>query len=191
VKSYLFLDVDGVLNNRKTPAQGGLFGMDLRNVAVLNEIVQDVRPEIVVSSTWRWNHDTDEMRTILLGKGFDYPELVVGATSCIYGSMVPSIQLPENQIRRGVEIVHWLEIYAQPPCGLAILDDETDMWVLRDRLVKTGFNSGLTAEHVEPAVRLLQTPLTELPDSAVARLVHDPFTGTGGPRAVHIHRGER
>lgn len=190
MKSYLMLDVDGVLNHRRSSTRDGLFTVDPRNVDQLNRLVEDTQPEIVVTSTWRFNHDTETLRELLAAAGFEAPGLVIGQTGCVYSHMVPSIQLPESHFRRGSEIVHWLETFAKPPCGLAILDDDSDMWVLRDRLVRTTFDHGLTAEHVEPAILLLQTPLTELPDSTVARLIQDPFTGTGGPRATHIHRGD-
>lgn len=194
MNSYLFLDIDGVLAHHGTPSRGGLFEMDSRNVVHLNRIVEDTRPEIVVTSTWRINHDTDTMRAELTEAGFEHSDLVIGATARIYAGDVPSIQLPESHMRRGVEIIHWLETFAKSPCGMVILDDEASMWVIKDRLVQITqgmFKGGLKAEHVEPAIRLLQTPLTKLPDSAVARLVYDPFVGDGRPTAVHVHRGAR
>ena len=186
MKSYLFLDIDGVLNHSRSPTSRKLFEIDPEPVVQLNRIVESTRPEIVISSTWRINHDTAAMAAKLVEKGFWFPELVVGATASIYGGSVPSIPLPESRMRRGVEIIHWLETHAQLPYGMVILDDETSMWVIGDRLVKTNMSTGgLKARHVEPAIQMLQTPLTELPDSAVARLVHDPFVDhEGGPQAI-------
>ncbi len=187
MKSYLMLDVDGVLNHSGSPRDLGLFAIDPRCVQHLNKIVVAVRPEIVISSTWRYNYDTKEMRELLAASGFKFPELVAGETAKIYGSMVPSVREPENQCRRGLEIVHWLEAFAQPPCGMVILDDSDDMWVVRDRLVRTSMQQGgLTAAHVEPTIAMLRKPLAELPDTVVGRLVLDEYTETKAPQAIRL-----
>lgn len=169
MKSYLFLDVDGVLNHRDAPHRGKLAWLDPRCILRLSTIVERVDAAIVVSSTWRLRRTVREFRELLGKRGLVSPHRIIGATADISVSLT-GIAL-HSPIQRGVEIVHWLELYADLPCGVAIVDDDADMWVLGDRLVRTDFcDGGLKDEHVSPLVDLLRTPLEALPSTALGAL---------------------
>jgi hypothetical protein len=70
---------------------------------------------------------------------------------------------------RGQEIQAWLD--GAPRYGIevesfVILDDDSDMVHLADRLVKTSFETGLLDEHVDRAIAMLVAapPLLVTPD---------------------------
>lgn len=52
---FIFLDVDGVLNNLKSLRDG--IELDDSNTKALSMLVSAVRPQIILSSTWRLFHD--------------------------------------------------------------------------------------------------------------------------------------
>lgn len=63
--SAIFLDVDGVLNWRKTPDRcDGYIGVEDAKVKLLQQLVEATSADIILSSTWRseWNEEA-EMRT--------------------------------------------------------------------------------------------------------------------------------
>lgn len=152
--NVIFLDFDGVLVNRASWSvrSGGHATADPICVGALNRIVKATGAEIVVSSTWRLGTPLYEIRGILSSWGVKGN--VIGITPRIIeknGRIV--ISRP-----RGDEIKEWLEV-----CGarfgverFVILDDESDMGELTDRLVKCEFETGLTEDGAERAIELLK-----------------------------------
>ena len=145
----VFLDFDGVLNSGEFAASprndnpGGLLGLDWKAIARLNRLILLTGAKVVVSSTWRLDDDVPGLRALLGEAGFDGE--VIG--------MTPSLNGP-----RGLEIQAWLD--SAPLFGVdveqfVIVDDDSDMEHLGDRLVKTTFQDGLQDEHVEKAAALL------------------------------------
>lgn len=100
---------------------------------------------IVVSSTWRLGRSLDEMKTIM-GYAGVRPERVLDMTPRFYGA------------ERGHEIQGWLSVNATEGAMLlpkyqvdnfVIVDDDSDMVHLMDRLVQTSHKTGLTWTEVE------------------------------------------
>lgn len=162
MRRLIFLDIDGVLNsgeffraqheakNRSTESR--IITVDDRDeemidpaaVALLAELVQRSGAVMVLSSSWRIVRPLTKMRELLAGKGFPTP--------------VPLIDKTPNGPPRGKEIQTWLDAHREPPSGIVILDDSSDMLHLQPWLVRTNFPDGLRREHVEQALEVLARP---------------------------------
>jgi hypothetical protein len=123
----LFLDIDGVINNRKTCLEPNEFWpIDKYMAFLVGRLVDRVDAKIVLSSSWR--HHPDGIKEIekRVGKVFD------------------STKTFSNT--RGEEIKEWLDRHPEVT-KYAILDDDSDM--LPEQLpnfFKTSFSIGLTDE---------------------------------------------
>ena len=140
----IFLDVDGVLISQ----QSGFGHYDVRGTreefgedhwARYRRILEVTGAKVVVSSTWRIGRDLEELQELLGSE-------VIGRT--------PTDRTLETTRVRGDEIEEWLNEHPGVE-EFVILDDETDMGVLGDYLVKTEFSTGLLDCHVEECIRRL------------------------------------
>jgi len=161
----LFLDFDGVLNSHAyqmslSPAERkGVIGLDPAAVARLNGLLTIENLEVVVSSTWRLLHEVPALAAMLREHGFR--GVVRGRTPRHLRQHGMIVSAP----CRGQEIQAWL--HTAPDYGLevenfAIVDDDSDMAPLSDRLVKTHFATGLLDEHVERIVKMLSEPMPSI-----------------------------
>lgn len=160
MKKILFLDFDGVLNNKdwyvkqaaamKRKGQrhaldnpyNPVDDLDPENLRQLAEIARRVPDmKVVVSSSWRRGRTMAELREYLR-PAFE-PERVVGAT----GSH-------ESRLRH-VEITNWLETNCSPrdTIFLALDDDTFDMTPLGENFLHVHADRGLLPQHVEHVVR--------------------------------------
>lgn len=150
---FIFLDIDGCLNSsdyllhRRSIRRPTHHNIDAEAVPRLNAITDRTGAVIVISSTWRVGRMAREMGEILRMHG------VTGRVI----DRTPFRFRGANRGPRGLEIQDWMdaqpeEISAQQ---IAILDDDSDMEHLIDRLVKTTWEHGLQDEHVERCVDLL------------------------------------
>lgn len=135
----LFLDIDGVLNNFKERNFGEKFSpAACGNLKDLLNRVPDLK--IVISSAWRiWG--LEYMKKVLENNG-------------IPSSRIIDVTGREVGIR-GHQIQCWLDKNPEVT-AFAILDDETDMGNLMDKLVKTSSYIGLTSKEVDLAVEVLE-----------------------------------
>lgn len=146
MNKFLFLDVDGVLNN-------GSWAMEMyeRGVRVfrdgllfepslvqLRRIVDETGVTIVVSSSWRLDPEACERLREWLAK---------------YG-MVIHDQTPCVGVERGEDITAWFKKHPGR-YRYIILDDDDDMSRHMKHLIRTEFNMGLTAEKVDECIRRL------------------------------------
>jgi hypothetical protein len=144
----IFLDFDGVLNNRERWA--GSQQVDPKSPSSmidplctwrLKQIVNATGARIVISSSWRNIYPLDQLAGFLWKYGIDR-SAVIGKT--------PKIG------RRGHEIRHWLKKH--PVESYIILDDDQDAGsggVDRTRFIKTDWEYGLLSSHVVDAIKLL------------------------------------
>lgn len=157
VRPILFLDFDRVLNSRSydngcdrperaMPYMAHL--IDPKAVQRLNAIVESTKCAIVVSSSWRHAHPVGDLLRILRIRGAASWMTLLGATPTGMGDPP-----------RGLEIQAWLDANPQATGPIAILDDQDDMAHLRDRLVRTGTQKGLTDEEAAQTVAMLRTPM--------------------------------
>jgi Swiss Army Knife RNA repair-like protein len=142
--NIIFLDFDGVLNDRKWLSQEGTRDdVDPERVRLLNWLVRATDAKIVISSTWRILHTIDELRTILDRAGF------IGEVLDI---------TPGGGGVRGPQIQAWIDTN-QFKGQFVILDDDSDMEHLMGKLVKTKFERGLQPAEVKAAIAMLNASL--------------------------------
>jgi hypothetical protein len=163
---YLFLDIDGVLNNypwyekmykenppsirnNMTPEERALIDFDPANVAQLERIVVS-QPDlwIIISSSWRRLHSLAEIRGYIINKGgIEAGKRVKDKTT----------HQPALFKIRGQEINHWLENYSDEPHPYVILDDDSDMLPEQKagHFVQTHYLGGLTPELADEAIKIL------------------------------------
>lgn len=175
----VFLDVDGVLNSTEhlmslkevAPATSeeedtifkvspylvrgypkdmllhDMRSIDSKAVALLNNLLERSRAKVVISSSWRHLLTLSVIQGLLEHQGFKGEPL----------GMTPlQVEAPPGcgEALRGHEIQAWLTEHPEVD-RFVILDDDTDMAHLEDRLVRTEFAVGLTVEDVERALVLL------------------------------------
>jgi hypothetical protein len=150
----IFLDVDGVLNSsnffresrKKTYDTSNL---DKKAVEVLNTIIELTGAKVVISSTWRV-HDFFGL-LCELGEN-DFKGEVIGQTPIL------------NQSIRGNEIKEWIQLNKESLDvtdekdfkNYLILDDNSDMFPWqKDNFVQTETEIGLTKEHIDRCVKIL------------------------------------
>ncbi len=148
----IFLDIDGVLVNHKSLARAKKENatgktrlwssmIDPYAMGLLNRIVEETGALVVVSSVWRYGRGRTELQEILNDAGFE--GRVLGVTP----------RMPEHE--RGDEIAEWLKSSLRKVESFVILDDDSDMADLKDKLVQTSMETGMLDEHAEKAIRLL------------------------------------
>ncbi len=140
----LFLDIDGVLNSERTAhALGGFpHGFDASNlekfdhaaIGLIRRLCEECSVSIVLSSSWRILHSTEEV-----ANGLDLP--IFDAT-------------PGGGGHRGTQIKEWLDAHPEITT-YAIVDDDSDM--LPEQLphfVHTTCKNGFLLEHYGDLYRL-------------------------------------
>lgn len=151
---FIFLDIDGVLNDRafllslhQRGAQGNIFlvnddaaaeHLDRTRVERLNRLTKATGAAVVLSTSWRCLFGPEATERMLRSMGLAAP--VVGSTPRIY------------DVPRGREIATFL--LNHPDAAYVVLDDDHDAGVGHDgRFVHVA--DGLEDEHVERAVAAL------------------------------------
>lgn len=144
----IFLDIDGVLNNRRTTRTTTCTHytfVSARLVKNLKRIVDETGAKVVLSSDWRYDRDNPmcngdflELRGELRRYGIQF-----------YG-FTP--ELPTAH--RGAEIEQWLQNHTEVE-NYVILDDRTDIEPNKDHWVRTFLSSGLGKEETEKAISIL------------------------------------
>ena len=142
----VFLDVDGVLNNSNWAMQMYDEGvhvyaenlLDERAVRLLQKLIDATDAKIVVSSSWR----RDKY-----------------AMQCLSDQLKPmdiyDVTPVKNSIR-GDEISVWLKKHKDIE-RYVILDDDSDMGDKITHLIQTTFERGLQPEHIEEAIKWLNS----------------------------------
>jgi len=123
-KLTLFVDIDGVLNTedhlrRQKRQTGRTTNRDWCPIAMahLKLVVEYYNGQIVVTSTWRYDHSLRQLKLLFEENGVP-GEYVIGVTpSLIYES--------SGKVNRGDEIRQWIEehLYADDIPRYVILDD--------------------------------------------------------------------
>lgn len=77
---YLFLDIDGVMNSFDDYKMSGkkfmknihklTFKLSKKQIKLINKIVENYNPKIILSSYWRTRYSLDEINKIFKDKGF-------------------------------------------------------------------------------------------------------------------------
>jgi hypothetical protein len=130
----LFLDIDGVLNNLKSLRRGE--DLDIQNIIRFKILVKRIKPQIVLSSTWRLFQDhKDRLRDCFIKN--DIP-LWIGQTQDLTGK------------ERWEEIESWCLEKSVDKC--IVIDDDGSAFspnaTIPTLKVKTDFRTGLTLHDV-------------------------------------------
>lgn len=144
----IFLDVDGVLNNRFTRARSpqGFIGIMDSKVKLVAKIADETDAIIVLSTDWRLMDD-DDPDYIYLKKKLDKQGL------CAFDK-TPDI----NRFERGREIAAWLDAHENVE-QYVVLDDivfhDFNYYDLHHNCVITDPDDGITQTEVEEAIKIL------------------------------------
>ena len=158
--NVIFLDIDGVMNNvyssvksRNSPEfeiidSNGVVTKVRDNLCwlgfrVLNQIIDKTKAKVVLSSTWRKFYTKNEMNQIF--KHYKFKGELIDYTPVMSGE------------KRGTEIQKWIDDCELDIESFIIIDDDTDMLHLRNRLIKTDAHFGLNHTHEDEAVALMNT----------------------------------
>ena len=149
----IFLDFDGVLNNTGyCRSTGGAENDSVRRPAVhhLNNIIRETDAKIVFSTDWREPRTIPELKNVLVGSGFTWPDSCIGVTEV-------------NDRKRVDQISDWLLAWhiVYGITKYIILDDivPEEFKELRSRHVYCRPMYGLNKSRAEKAIKLLNEEL--------------------------------
>lgn len=166
----LFLDIDGVLNHSDTrhnvaPSDAEPLPLPIAPecMARLNRLVAETSAQIVISSSWRnfARSQRQDLGHALVRQGLiaevigETPDLPNDQTWLANWQARKGASFPFEQLERGWEIAEWLAAHPEVTT-FVILDDCSDMDVLKPWLVLTHPNEGLADPDVERAKWLLE-----------------------------------
>ena len=160
----IFLDIDGVLNSEASCARNRAEHPDMlwidnpapEHIKFLNRIIEQTGAEVVISSTWRKGCSGLYMERLLEAYGFRGH--VLGSTPNLGDYRGNEIQAWINRRNNGRD---WSMSMNGPDEveSFVILDDDSDMLHLKPYLVQTDSQVGLTGDHAEHAIRILNNDL--------------------------------
>jgi hypothetical protein len=143
MNSVIFLDIDGVCNNKadySKPRQSDAELLPDRTLQILKRIVDSTGAKIVLSSSWRFR-----LADVVNNRLGDFGLFLLDKTTTV------SLDDP----RRAAEIDLWLS--NNPDFNaMAILDDDDDAGAIRPEcFFQTSFNTGLTDEIADQVIQHL------------------------------------
>jgi len=177
----VFLDIDGVLNHRayrQAQWDAGvrppkIHVLDPESVQRLEKLLREAGAYWVLTSQWRRDMPLARVET-LLWDAARFGRRSRGRTPVLDWDS-------DGKKQRGWEIQWWLRNYVPedllPETRICILDDDSDMAELEDRLVLCDHEVGLTYENVEQALEMLSKPLGDTShwaNSGWNRKMHTP-----------------
>jgi len=155
IVKVVFMDADGVLNNRTTmdryppSTSNPAHVVKPPCVAALNRITDTTGAWIVVTSTWRNDPECQARSTMQMHLA------ARGVTGLVEGCT------PRLAYRtRGEEIQAWLDAnnYKYKSLTFVVVDDDSDVAPFEDKFVPTSFETGMTEADADRAIELLGGP---------------------------------
>lgn len=125
------------------------YGLSFSKQAVFNLdwlCTEEPDLRIVVSSTWRLNRTLQEIKQVMIYGGFKHADRVIGKTVRMFETTGPAVAgdiAPTREVDRGLEIQEWLTSHEKEWTSFAILDDDSDMFHLKQFLLQTETTDGL------------------------------------------------
>ena len=161
--NYIFLDIDGVMNNRvdwmskvdNNTEQFRSHRMFCDTAwQMLSNVVKKTEAKIILSSSWRIAL-TQEGETI---KPKRFRETSVGKLLEYFNNYnIPIVGLTtEKYDHRGKQIVEYVKTHLTPEDKWIVLDDEVCNirgYVADDQIINTDFETGLLPEHCEKIIQ--------------------------------------
>lgn len=146
----VFLDLDGVVNNKTTMDRVTIDPsrpcdiVDPVNAKALNRITDTTGAWIVVTSTWRFRYPARSMMQIAL--------LSLGITGMVEGT-TPRL---DGEKIRGLEIQAWFDGHPDwKDAEFVVIDDDSDITPFESRFVHTNHEFGLTEADADRAIAML------------------------------------
>ena len=142
---YIFLDIDGVLNN----GTGSFLHKD--KVSMLSHIVKTTNAKIVLISSWKdgWFKDDSSLCS--------HHAKAINNTFAEFGITVHDKTEDNNSWKRGKGINDYLQ--EKPATQWIVLDDETfpdyNEYDIENHWIKTAFSVGLTEDLANIAIEYL------------------------------------
>ena len=159
MERYIFLDIDGVLNNRRTHILRtcNVPGISMSNLKILKEIVDRTGGKPVLISDWRMSfHEQDHMRKMA--------RYITDKLNSI-GLTFELVSNEYSYSDRAIDIRNWLETH--PADGYIILDDLEFKGYLHPSVAKHWIRpdseKGLVPEHIDQAVQKMLLPVEPIP----------------------------
>lgn len=143
MRPIIFLDIDGVLNTPHT------FPRFYENaVSNFNKLVKEIKPRIVISSSWRYSINPETMtcrgfEILMFSQGIVMPE----------GSIIGSTKLDDQVLGRENQIKEW--IHKTGYSGKWIAIDDLPLDLPKSNFVKTQKSVGFSSLDFFAALRLL------------------------------------
>ena len=156
--TYIFLDVDGVLNCDTTKERCcGCLGIEPAKVQHLKYIVEETNAKIILTSTWKYGWEP--VRKELNDDFAVYLERELHAAGLeITGKTEDDCE------NRGYGIVEWLRQH--PARAWVVIDvlfyPDFKTLHIDEKLVLTSFDEGLTREAAQQAVEILKEQLVKI-----------------------------
>ena len=139
-KNIIFLDVDGVLNNFHSLADG-IFIIP-EKCKMIERLCKEHNAKIVISSTWRYGETLKSLQKFFGRVGIN-EEYIIGLT-------------PEYGTTRGDEIYPWLIDNPDKWTKYIIIDDDDDFYdIQKTRHIQTDMRTGFCWKHYDKAVKLM------------------------------------
>lgn len=147
MEKIIFLDVDGVLNCRKTKRRtaNNYTFVGSRQLKNLKHIISTTGAKVVLSSDWRYDRDNPKLNS-------DYLELRDELLR--YGIQFYGFTPELPSAHRGAEIAQWLAEHTEV-LNFVILDDRADIEPNKNHWVQTTMSHGLGTEETNKAIEFL------------------------------------
>lgn len=142
---YLFLDVDGVLNNQKIIQETKKMQIiDEQNLINLNKLIKTIKKEynylIILNSSWQLVNENINILKSYLNK---------------YNLKIDDYLKIDNQKNKGELIIEYCDKHQISSLDILVIDDGM-ISEIKDRLIKCNFNQGFTEFELQKAIKLLK-----------------------------------
>lgn len=172
----IFLDIDGVLNHelhfkeqsqkdRRAEVGDDLCDLNPSSIIHLNHIIEETGADVIISSTWRKYHSSDELQALLDKVGFKGK--IIGRTPTLSYKGYDGHPNPSLTVPRGCEIKAWMDVQydykESKTLNYLILDDDRDMlYWQKDAFIPIDSYCGLTPSNAYHAINILNQSRDEL-----------------------------
>lgn len=137
--NIIFLDVDGVLNNKAYLIKThDAMALDPHSVDLMRKFIAETEAKVVLSSSWRYSQS--HVAYLEEKLGFQFLDITT-----------------KNRMNtRGDNIRTWLETHCASVKGYVIIDDDNDDIKDIGHFVQTSFETGFTKEEYDKACEILR-----------------------------------
>jgi hypothetical protein len=154
----IFLDIDGPLVNfRSCIAEGNVGGklsyFDPIACKLLRQICFETNSRLVISSSWRKDHERSGMVAILNAACANLGNYILADSE--FGERWRTPTYCREHTCRGDEINSWMDSFCHEQCQFVILDDDSDMGTLQNHLVKCDTYDGIGFHQYKKCLELL------------------------------------